>query len=168
MPRPIKRIFQRAYMMWRSRAPTTREEAARAVFPSVKKNYSRVQQSTGTPSSNAITAHAYQTISLRKNHFALTRAFRAAGIFGNETRNEIIHALKQNIPLEQKMRPERARVFWRVFNDAQRAANYAEGAGVAEMEGERKYPTPGVQRPVHGNASRVIQGDFSPKRKKVA
>lgn len=168
MPRLIRRTIQKMHMMWLARKPITREEAARAVFPSVKQNYPRVQQSTGTPSSNATTAHAYQTISASKNHFALTRAFRAAGIFGNETRNEIIHALKQNIPLEQKIRPERARMFWRVFKDAQRAADYAEGAKVAEIEGERKYPAAGVQRPVHGNAGRIIQADFSAKRKKVA
>lgn len=168
MPRPIKRLLQRVHMIWRSRRPVTKEEASRAIFPSVKQNYSHVQQNVGTPSSNIATARAYQTISASKNRFALTRAFRAAGIFGNETRNEIIQALKQNITLEQKVKPEKARVFWRVYKDAQRAADYAEGAGVAKIEGERKYPTSGGQRPMHGNRGRVIQGDFSSKRKKTA
>lgn len=164
MPR-LKRMIQRWIISRRARRPVTVNEARSKLFPRVSVAHQMIRQNLNTPSSNQVANVMFAHIHHAKGRFALVRAFRAAHIFGNETRNEIIQTRNRE-RIDQILGKRRAHVFWKTYQETLHTTGEAEQH--IFVKGEQHQVKSGKappQRPVHG---RVFQGKFGiPLRKKA-
>lgn len=168
MPHTIKRMLQRTSIMWRARKNISNEEARAKLQRPVHGAYQKVRENLNTPKTNETTNTMFGRIRSTNHRFALTRAFRAAGIFGNETRNELVNARTWG-EVEKRIGKKRAEMMRRVYGQSMGAAREAGKEifveGEARAAGRNEAKKEPVQRPVHG---RVIQGNFNQAGKKRA
>ncbi len=165
MPNPFRRAARKLFLMRSARRGVSPEKARQRLSRTLGPAHQAIRENLNTSNSPQITRTQLGNISREKRRFALIEAFRAAHIFGNETRNEIVH-LKKWSEIEKHLGRKRAAVFARVYRQAQQAAGEAEQRIFVRGE-ERVTKEPRTQRqlPVHGN---LIQGKFRNTRKKAA
>ena len=118
--RIVERRISRA-----AKVPTTKENVPQRVRNEMERAHAKMEQSYHTPRARSTMENQADNIEVAKNRFAFLQAFRAAGIFGNETRNEIAH-MRSFEEIEQRLGPKRYAIFRRVFQDAHNAAIEAE------------------------------------------
>lgn len=168
MPRPMQRFIRKWIISRRAQKPISIPEAQTKLQRPVHGAHEAVRQNLNTPRANETANTMFGRIRSTNHRFALTRAFRAAGIFGNETRNALVNARTWR-EVEQRIGKKRAEMMQRVYTQSMGAALeagkgiFVEGeARAMKREAGRKEP---VQRPVYG---RIIQGRFGNLNKKRA
>jgi hypothetical protein len=118
------------------------------------------------PLPDKVTIRAHNQIAHERDRFAILRAFRAAGIFGNETRNDLRGLIRTNKweELRQKIGERRTNRIRQVLGEGRMAAQRAEEELFHRDEHRIEHRLP-VENPIHGALRRKEQ--YSP-RKKVA
>ncbi len=165
MPRPLKRFIQKWIISHRARRPVSVQDAQLKLHAPIHSEYQRVRGQLNNPQSDQAVNRMFGRIRNTNHWFALTRAFRAAGIFGNETRNDLLNVRTWS-EVEQKIGQKRAEMMQRTYQQALDAAHEAEKNIFVEGESRaRQRMAEPAQRPVHGS---VIQGNFGQKSKKRA
>ncbi len=150
MPRPVKRFIQKWIISHRARKQATVEEATRSLFPQINVAQWLARAHVGRKTSDDAHQKMHHTLTRETQRFATTRAFRAAGIFGNETRNELLPFIREKNwnALKEKIGERRTNRMRQIIGEATRAA---EGAiHDAYTQGEVAHQEERLQRPVHG------------------
>ena len=125
----------------------TREEMNRA--------HERKRKYHNTPQSLEVGRIEAQNVSRSQRRFALLRAFRGAGIFGSETRNEIVRLQTWN-EIAKRLGEKKFKIFQRAYYDSLSAAKKAENSVFVQGEEERI---------VGKKEEKLIQGKFGIRRK---
>jgi hypothetical protein len=154
MPPRVKRFIQKWIISHRARKPVTQNELHEKLSPLIRIKQGLARWHVGKSTSDAAHAHAQQTIDSSTRHYALTRAFRAAGIFGTETRNELtplIRGKKWN-ELREKIGERRTNRIRQTYGQITRMGEELVGEeyvrGISAESAPRELPK---QLPVHGN-----------------
>lgn len=166
MPRPIKRFIQKWIISHRARKQVTREEINQKM-PHIRAMQWLARLNTGKKTSDDAHQHAKQNIDHATAHFAITRAFRAAGIFGNETRNELSPLIRGRRwrELSEKIGERRTNRIRQVFGQAIHVAT--EATNEQYTNDQVLHETHPQQNPIHG-ILRHMRSTSPPPRKKVA
>ncbi len=160
MPRPLKRFIQKWIIAHRTRRPISIQDARQKLQRPIHGAHQVVRANLNTPQTNEMANRMFGRIRSTNHRFALTRAFRAAGIFGNETRNDLMN-VKTWKEVEQKIGTKRATMMQRTYQQALEASREAEKHIFVEGESNARQQK---AKPVQGQArGKVIQGKFGQK-----
>ncbi len=166
MPRPVKRFIQKWIISHRARRPVTHHELRERFSPLIRIKQGLARWHVGKNTSDAAHGNAQHEIDRATKHYALTRAFRAAGIFGSETRNELTPLIQKNNwnGLREKIGERRTNRIRQTYGQVSRLSNEVIHEEYVRNVSQPGFPTEQPrQRPVHG---KIIP--FPRKERKVA
>lgn len=153
MPR-LKRVIQRWIISKGARRQVTQNELRERFSPFIRIKQGLARWHVGKKATSSIAhGNAQEAIDRETTHYALTRAFRAAGIFGTETRNELTPLIKKDnwSELKEKIGERRTNRIRQVYGQITHMSEE-----LIHEEYVRNVNRPGIppgtprQLPVHG------------------